>query len=158
MSFQSDLAELFRRDLTRLTQELELFPGDAYLWKTLPGVKNAAGNLTLHLEGNLRHYIGNHLGGISYTRDREYEFGTKGMPVSGLLARIEPLKTLVPGILDKLPDSKLDEVFPEEMWGAPRITRLFLLHLYGHLNLHLGQIGYLRRIITEGQAAKYAQL
>jgi hypothetical protein len=158
MSFQSELAELYRRDLTRLTQEIELFPGDAYLWKTLPGIKNPVGNIVLHLEGNLRTYIGNHLGGVGYQRDREYEFSGKGMPASGLLARIEPLKAMIPGIIEQLPDSKLDEIFPEQMWGAPRITRLFLMHLYGHLNLHLGQIGYLRRIVTEGQAAEHIQL
>jgi hypothetical protein len=158
MSFQTELADLFRRDLTRLTQELELFPGDAYAWKTLPGVKNSAGNLTLHLEGNLRHYIGNHLAGIAYQRDREWEFSTHGMPVSGLIARVEPLKTLIPGILAGLPDAKLEELFPEPTWGERRITRLFLIHLYGHLNLHLGQISYLRRILTEGPAAKHVQL
>ena len=104
MSFQTELADLFRRDLTRLTQELELFPGDAYAWKILPGVKNSAGNLTLHLEGNLRHYIGNHLAGIEYQRDRDWEFSTQGMPVSGLIARVEPLKQLIPGILAGLPE------------------------------------------------------
>lgn len=158
MSLQTELAELFRRDMTRLTQELALFPGDAYLWKTLPGVKNAAGNITLHLEGNLRNYIGHHLGGIAYQRDRDFEFSAKGMPASGLIARIDELKPVIPGIIENLPDAKLDELFPEPMWGAPRITRLFLIHLYGHFNMHLGQIGYLRRILTEGEAAKHAQL
>lgn len=158
MSFQSELAELYRRDLTRLTQELALFPGDAYLWKTLPGVKNAAGNITLHLEGNLRTYIGHHLGGIAYQRDREYEFSATGMPASGLIARIDSLKPVIPNIVENLPDAKLDELFPEPMWGAPRINRLFLMHLYGHLNMHLGQIGYLRRILTGGEAAQHLQL
>ena len=157
MSFQSDLAELFRRDLARLLREAEAFPGDAYLWQTAPGVKNAAGNLMLHLEGNLRHYIGHQLGGVPYQRDREFEFGTKGLPASGMIARIHSLNW-IPEVIEKLTDEQLDATFPEPMWGAPRITRLFLLHLYGHLNLHLGQIGYLRRVLTSGEAIVPVQL
>jgi len=28
----------------------------------------------------------------------------------------------------------------------------FLLHLYGHLNYHLGQVNYLRRILSENES------
>jgi hypothetical protein len=57
MGLQQDLAELFRRDLTRLAQEIETFPDEELLWQTVPGVTNCAGNLALHLEGNLREYV-----------------------------------------------------------------------------------------------------
>jgi uncharacterized damage-inducible protein DinB len=158
MSLQQELAELFRRDLTRLTQELEAFPGDAYLWKTVPGITNAAGNLALHVEGNLRDYIGRHLGGVAFTRDRHFEFNTQGLPASGLIARIGALQPLIPDIIQKLSDAQLNAPFPEPMWGAPRITRQLLLHVYGHLNYHLGQIGYLRRMLTAGAAVRFVQL
>jgi hypothetical protein len=32
--------------------------------------------------------------------------------------------------------------------GEPLTTRQFVVHLYGHLNYHLGQIDYLRRVLT----------
>ncbi len=54
----AELAALFRRDLTRLAQELRAIPGDGALWTKPPGVSNSIGNLVLHLEGNLREYIG----------------------------------------------------------------------------------------------------
>jgi hypothetical protein len=73
----SELAALFSRDITRLIQELQAFPDTASLWKTQPGVTNSAGNLALHLEGNLREYIGRQLGHVDYTRDRPAEFGRK---------------------------------------------------------------------------------
>jgi hypothetical protein len=158
MPLQEELAQLFRRELTRLVEELESFPGDAFLWKTVPGVKNSAGNLTLHLEGNLREYIGRCLGGVAYQRDRDYEFKGTGMLASGLIARVGPLQTMVPEIVAGLTDARLDETFPEEHWGAPRKTGLFLLHLYGHFNYHLGQIDYLRRVLTEGPAVRFTQL
>ena len=58
MTDASGLAALFSRDLTRLIQELRAFPDDKLLWESLPGVTNSAGNLALHLEGNLREFIG----------------------------------------------------------------------------------------------------
>ena len=58
----SELAALFARDIARLIQELQAFPDTASVWKTAPGVTNAAGTLALHLEGNLRDYIGRQLG------------------------------------------------------------------------------------------------
>jgi hypothetical protein len=33
-----------------------------------------------------------------------------------------------------------------------------LIHLHGHFNYHLGQIDYLRRILTEGATVQYAGL
>ncbi len=152
------LADLFRRDLTRLTQELRAFPDDGTVWKTLPGVTNSAGNLTRHLEGNLRHYIGTQLAGIPYTRDRSIEFGPTQVPLPDLIQRIESLQPFIPDIIAGLAQTQLDAPFPEPLWGAERITSQFLFHLYGHMNYHLGQIGYLRRILTSGNSVKFVQL
>jgi uncharacterized damage-inducible protein DinB len=39
--------------------------------------------------------------------------------------------------------------------GEPLTNRQFVTHLYGHLNYHLGQIDYLRRVLTgEGALTK----
>lgn len=152
------LAELFRRDLTRLSQELDAFPDEASLWATLPGVKNSAGHLCLHLEGNLRQYIGSQLGGIPYTRVREQEFGSVGIPARELLEHISQLQSFIPDVIAGLTQVQLDAMFPEPLWGGERLTSQFLFHLYGHFNFHLGQIGYLRRILTDGNAVKFVQL
>ncbi len=152
------LADLFRRDLTRLAQELRAFPDDATLWATVPGITNSAGNLTRHLEGNLRHYIGKQLGGVPYTRMREEEFGGAPLPAADLIRRVDALQPLIPDIVAALTQPQLDAIFPESLWGGERITSQFVFHLYGHLNYHLGQIGYLRRILTSGPSVKFVQL
>ena len=152
------LAELFRRDLTRLAQELDAFPDESSLWATLPGVKNSTGHLCLHLEGNLRQYIGFQLGGIPYTRVREQEFGSAGIPAKELRQRISQLQPLIPDVIAGLTQTQLEAMFPEPLWGGERVTSQFLFHLYGHFNFHLGQIGYLRRILTAGAAVKFVQL
>jgi len=81
--------------LTRLIQELEAFPNDETLWARAPGVKNSAGNLVLHLEGNLREYVGRQLGGVAYSRARDQEFALAGISRGDLVRRMEEVKELV---------------------------------------------------------------
>ena len=153
-----ELAALFERDLTRLVQELRAFPDTPSLWGTLPGIANAAGTLALHLEGNLREFIGRQLGGVAYARDRAAEFSVRGLPQAELVGRLEAVHALVPGIVSALPGEVLDAHYPEAMFGGPITTRQFLVHLNGHLNYHLGQIDYLRRATTGAGAIELAAL
>jgi hypothetical protein len=154
----TELAALFRRDLTRLIQELDAFPSEQTLWAKVPGISNSAGNLFLHLEGNQREYIGRQLGGVDYTRQRDLEFGSAPIPTSDLKLRIEPLPALIPQIVSALSAQTLAAAYPENVLRAPISTRQFLIHLSGHLNYHLGQIDYLRRVLTGDSALQLAQL
>jgi hypothetical protein len=156
MTLQEGLAKLFTRDLTRLIQELRAFPDDDTLWRRAPGVKNSAGNLVLHLEGNLREYIGRQLGQVPYNRVRDREFAAGGLSRQEMLQRMEQVLELVPGVISRLSDSDLSAVYPERVLESPLSARDFLIHLHGHLNFHLGQIDYLRRILTEGSAVAFA--
>ena len=158
MPFAIELAALFRRDLTRLMQEVEAFPDDATLWRTLPGTANSAGNLTLHLEGNLREFIGRQLGAVAYTRTRPAEFSTRDVSKAELLERIAAVRELVPEVVASLTEAQFDAEFPEQVFGAPIPTRQLVLSLYGHLSYHLGQIDYLRRILTGDGAVPFAGL
>jgi len=154
----NELAALYARDLTRLVQELRAYPDTASLWKTVPGVTNAAGSLALHLEGNLREYIGRQLGSIAYTRQRPLEFSTRGVEQSELIARLESVREMVPRVVAALSHGQLDATYPEPVLGQPTTTRQFLIHLAGHLNYHLGQVDYLRRVITGNSAIDLAGL
>jgi len=158
MTIGGGLAALFSRDLTRLIQELQAFPSDEILWRTAPGVKNSAGNLVLHLEGNLREYIGRQLGDIAYSRARDQEFALTGITRDDLVQRMEQVKELVARVVSKLPDSELAAPYLENVLQTPLSSHDFLVHLHGHLNFHLGQIDYLRRILTEGSAVAFAGL
>ena len=155
MAIHSELISLFTRDLRRVAQEIEAFPTDESLWQTAPGVTNSAGNLALHLEGNLREYIGRQLGGIAYTRQRPLEFSTTGLMRADVAARIDAVReTVIPA----LAKADLDALFPENVLGQPLTTRQFVFHLLGHLNYHLGQIDYLRRMNTGDGAIKLTGL
>ena len=143
-----EFANLFRRDLLGLQHQIEAFPSDDLLWQTLPGVTNSAGNLALHLEGNLSEYIGRILGNNPYTRKRDLEFSTRDLPKADLLARIGPLQQTIPNVVEHLSPEDLAREFPLLVLQRPLSTETFLLHLYGHLNRHLGQIDYLRRALS----------
>ena len=156
MSLSAELASLYRRDLPRLGQQLEAFD-DRQLWAVVPGVTNSAGNLLLHLNGNLREYVGRQIGGIAYVRDRPSEFAARGVPRAEVAADLAGLPELVSGVLDGLAEARWDDMFPEQVLpGAPITNRQFVIHLYGHLNYHLGQIDYLRRALSGHGALKLA--
>ena len=148
MSFAKDLASLFNRDLSKMVEQLGAFPSDEALWKTPPGITNSAGTLTLHIDGNLRHYVGRQLGGVGYTRDRPAEFSARGVSKNELIARISELCELVPSIVARLSEAQIEAIYPEEVFGVPIRTGEFLLHLYGHLNWHRGQLDYVGRLVA----------
>jgi len=154
----SELSALFVRDLERFIQELQAFPDTASAWRTAPGVTNAAGTLALHLEGNLREYIGRQIGEIAYSRQRPLEFSARDVPQAELIARLEAVKAMIPGVLPGLSPSQLDRTYPEAIHGKSITTRQFLMHLLAHLNYHLGQVDYLRRITTGKGAIELAVL
>ena len=154
----TDLAGLLVRDLTRLGQEIAAFPDDAALWTAAPGVTNAAGNLILHLEGNLREYIGRQLGGVPYVRNRRQEFSQTGFTREEMRSRVDALRQTIPDIIGGLTDDDLGRAFPQKVFGRELPTSQFLIHLHGHFNYHLGQIDYLRRITTQSGKVEFVEL
>jgi hypothetical protein len=153
-----ELAALFARDIARFIQELHAFPDTESIWTTTAGVSNAAGTLALHLEGNLREYIGRQLGRIEYTRDRPLEFSARGVAREELIARLEAVKAAIPPVIALLSREQLEATYPEDVLKQPISTRQFLIHLLGHLNYHLGQVDYLRRFATGNGAIPLTQL
>ena len=147
MSTANELAFLFRRDLAKLSKQIEAFPNNDALWQTVPGVLNAAGNLALHIEGNLRKFVGRQLGDLPYRRNREHEFSAKGLSKDELSERLAKLRESIPVVIAELSERQMEKEYPEVVLEAPMTTREFLIHLYGHLNWHLGQVDYLRRIL-----------
>lgn len=138
------LADFYERDINKLLEEVKLFRSEENLWRTEGTVRNSAGNLALHIIGNLNHFIGTTLGGTGYVRDRDSEFTRKGVPGKDLIAGLE---ALVPMIRKTVAGADLEAEFPLIFEGAKRSTGYMLVHLLAHLNYHLGQVNYLRRIV-----------
>lgn len=141
------LKSLFNRDLNRLKAEIEMYQDEAKIWYIETGIANSAGNLCLHLIGNLNTYIGATLGTINYIRNRELEFSLKDIPKEILLAKIEETIFIVDDTLSNLSDETLKKEFPLLVLETKTTTEYFLTHLTTHLTYHLGQINYHRRLL-----------
>ncbi len=149
MTVQQSIAALLERELAGFQRELDLFPDDETLWRTLPGVPNSAGNLALHVAGNLQHFVGAVLGGSAFVRNRDGEFSRRAGSRGELLEELQKAAVAVRTVVPNLTDAVLEHDFPEPVIPTRRIQTLrFLLHLCAHASFHLGQAGYLRRGLT----------
>lgn len=145
-TLQEEFQSLFNRDLNRLIDNLRETPPEM-LWKVPEGVNNSCGVLIQHLVGNLNYFIGKGFGEIDYIRQRKKEFSNTQSSKEELEEDILELKKRLDSILIDLEDDQLNGEIPLEV-SFDTSARGFLVHLYGHLNYHLGQVNYLRRLLT----------
>ncbi len=141
------LLDFFERELLKLIEEIALYPEENSIWEIRPGISNSAGNLCLHLVGNLNHFIGAVLGNSGYIRQREDEFGLKNISRMELLLSIDQTILTINDTLNSFSETDFDKTYPLEKHGKMVTTRYMLVHLLTHLNYHLGQINYHRRLI-----------
>ena len=138
---------LFKRDLEKLKTEIELYRNEKAIWHIEKAIANAAGNLCLHLVGNLNAFIGVGLAKTNYVRQRELEFSLKDIPRSVLVQNIEATMLVVEAGLNTLEEQQLQDDFPVIIWNKPTGMEYTLIHLLTHLNYHLGQVNYHRRLV-----------
>ena len=129
---------VFSNTMEKVKDDAILIKGD---------IKNPAGNLALHLCGNLQHYIGAVLGNTGYVRERPMEFSLKNISAKDLALEIIKIKEAIKRTFTKLDPALLDEEYPEKVFDYPMTTQYFLIHLTAHLGYHLGQVNYHRRLI-----------
>lgn len=141
------LKSLYHRDLNKLKTEIEGYQNEENLWKIDGNISNSAGNLSLHLIGNLNHFIGAHLGNTGYVRHRDLEFSLKDVPKAELIKKIEATTTMVDSVLNQLTENDLEKEYPLVVFEDKMTTAYFLIHLISHLDYHLGQINYHRRLL-----------
>lgn len=141
------LQSLYTRDLNKLKTEIESYQNQEALWEIDENISNSGGNLCLHLVGNLKHFFGAILGNSGYVRKRELEFSLKNIPKLELIQQVEETLNIVISTLDQLSEEDLAKDYPIEPLGYTMTTEYFLIHLFGHLGYHLGQINYHRRLL-----------
>jgi uncharacterized damage-inducible protein DinB len=143
------LNSLFERDLNQLRSEIEAYQNEQNLWKTDKQIANSAGNLTLHIIGNLNWFVGAQLGNTGYVRNRTAELTLTNVPKKDLLTALESTKIMVRETLEKLTSEQLEKDYPIDVFKQNMTTSYFLVHLTTHLAYHLGQINYHRRLLEE---------
>ena len=143
-----DFTHLFERDLNKLIEEINLYKNENDLWTIKEGISNSAGNLALHIIGNLNYFVGTALFHTNYLREREKEFSLKDIPRERLVGDIKAISEVIRKTLHKLSDKDLKKDFPFEMNDKIVSIENRMVDLLTHLNYHLGQVNYHRRMIN----------
>jgi len=141
------LADFYERDIRKLIEEINLFKNEEDLWRTEGAVRNSAGNLVLHIIGGTNYLIGNKLADTGYVRNRDQEFIQKGVDRKDLASQLNLLIDMVKNALNGLSPEQMDAEYPMLFDDKKVSTSYLLVQLLAHLNYHLGQINYLRRIL-----------
>jgi hypothetical protein len=141
------LISILERDIKRVINELNQYQQESNIWRVEKNISNAAGNLALHLIGNLNTYIGKELGNTDYVRNRPLEFSQKDIPRIILIERLSETVEVIKQALESFPEQDLTKTFPVQISGESTTIEFFLVHVCTHLNYHLGQINYHRRLI-----------
>ena len=143
----NSLRSLYKRDLEKLASEIQAYIKEENLWIIDKGIANSAGNLCLHLLGNLNTFIGAVIGKTGYVRNRDLEFSQKDIPADELVTRIRELMETIDRTLANLPEVDLEKEYPMKVFDYSMTTGHFLIHLAVHLGYHLGQVNYHRRLL-----------
>ncbi|MBI4930198.1 MAG: DUF1572 family protein [Bacteroidetes bacterium] len=138
----------FEKDIKKLIEEISLYKNGNDLWLLKGDVKNSSGTLALHIAGNLKHFIGAQLGKTNYVRERDKEFSERNVSKENLIKGLNEALEIVKITLPKLSEEDLKKDFPIPFLEKIRPTIEILFILYGHLNYHLGQINYFRRMLS----------
>lgn len=143
----TEIEKVFVKDLQKLKEEISLYKNEATIWQVEKGIANSAGNLCLHLVGNLHHFIGATLGNTGYVRNREAEFASKNIPQQELIKMVDETISIIEKVLPSIKDEQLTADYPIIVFKNKMTTGYFLVHLVGHLGYHVGQINYHRRLL-----------
>ena len=102
----------------------------------------SAGNLVLHLAGNVRQYVIATLGGTLDRSERQAEFDAPGpMPTAELLGMLENTMAEVSQVLDRLDPATLLQT--HRVQGFVESGLSILVHVVEHFSYHTGQIAYI---------------
>ena len=141
------LKTILSRDLLKIKAEIELYKDEKNIWLIDKGIANSAGNLCLHLIGNLNTYIGKEIGKTSYVRNRDLEFSLKDVARTELVKNIDATVIVIQNALSKMKEDELDKEYPLLVFDKKTSTEYFLVHLIAHFSYHLGQVNYHRRLL-----------
>jgi len=114
------------------------------LWWRPNGASNSAGNLLLHLSGNLSQWVLAALGGVVYNRDRDAEFAaTEGASKQELYARLQDVVASCAMVIRGLPAAELQArrtIRGDDVDGVEAVY-----HAVEHMSYHTGQIAFIAK-------------
>jgi len=135
---------LAKENLHRIVECLQQLSEEEIWWRPNPA-SNSAGNLALHLCGNVRQWIISGLGGAEDKRNRDSEFAEQGpIPRQALVTRLRRTVRDASRVIAKLSDDTLSHKFNIQGYYVTGLEAV--LHVTEHFSYHTGQIIYITKL------------
>lgn len=153
--FLEDARKQFERYRRRIDRCLSLLTEKEIWWRP-NAASNSAGNLVLHLSGNMRQWIISGLGGAPDLRVRHKEFSERGpIPRRVLVARLGATVAEARRVLNRLSAEALRREYTIQGY---RVTGMVAAaHVYEHFSHHAGQIIYVTKL-KRGRNLRFTRL
>lgn len=153
--FCNDARSQFEKYTPRIVRCLQLL-SEKEIWWRPNDASNAAGNIVLHLCGNVRQWIISALGGAPDFRERDKEFSERGpVPRQVLISQLRSTVKQACWTIDSLPSKTLSQEF--EIQGFRVSGFVAIAHVYEHFAYHTGQIIYLTKL-KRGKDLRFTRL
>ena len=124
------------------------------LWQRPNASSNAAGNLVLHLCGNVHQWVLSALGGAPDIRQRAKEFSERGTQSrEELLNCLDQLEAEVAALLPTLSPEQLLQTYEVQIFRPTGMG--ILIHVTEHFSYHLGQITYIVKMQKDRDMGYY---
>ncbi|MEN9507968.1 MAG: hypothetical protein RLZZ621_531 [Gemmatimonadota bacterium] len=137
----------------KIAAAIRSMPSDHLWWRPNP-VANSAGNLVLHLAGNVRQWVVSGIGGAPDTRQRDEEFArTGGWDAETLLTHLHGAVHDADTVLEALDPSTLGAM--RRIQGRETTVFSALYHVVEHFAGHTGQLILLAKQFTPGAVQFY---
>ncbi|HEV2521138.1 MAG TPA: DUF1572 family protein [Candidatus Acidoferrales bacterium] len=126
------------------------------IWWRPNTASNSAGNLVLHLCGNVRQWIISNLGENPDVRDRDSEFAERGpIPRTALIGRLKKTVREACEVLGRFPEEKLSRKYVIQ---GLHVTGLqAVAHVVEHFAYHTGQIVFITKL-KRGKDLRFTRL
>jgi uncharacterized damage-inducible protein DinB len=130
---------------------------DEQIWMRGGENENAAGNLVLHLCGNIGQWILSGVGGRPDTRQRDLEFAARGgVPAAELKRRLGAVAADAAAVIRAVPRERLSEQLAIQNYPVSVMEAIY--HVVEHFSMHTGQIIFVTKMLTGADLGFYAHL
>ena len=142
--------------LARISTCLDRLTEDQ-IWNRGSESQNSAGNLVLHLCGNVRQWIVSGVGGKPDIRDRDSEFAARGgVPVRELTQRLADVVSEASAVISNAAGTDLTRRIRVQGYEVTVLEAIY--HVVEHFSHHTGQILFVTKLTTGEDLGFYRHL
>jgi hypothetical protein len=130
---------------------------DEQVWWRPNDQSNSAGNLLLHLNGNVRQWLIASFNRQYDSRDRPAEFGERTViPASALLEKLGATMQEASAVLARLTEDDLVAMYDIQGYRVSGLHAVY--QVVEHFGMHYGQIVYITKILRSEDLGFYREL